>query len=374
ESGGQVGDTGTVEGEGVRIRITDVKKLRGLFIHHGILEEGDIGDIPYTGAVDKARRTRIMANHTATHLLHYALRRVIGSGAAQAGSLVAPDRLRFDFNHYHPLSEGELDQIEELVNDAVLSNYEVNVHSDLPMRRAKEMGAIMLFDEKYGDRVRVVEIDELSRELCGGTHASRTGDIGLFKIVRESSIASGVRRIEAVSHIDAYRLQKRYESILSEAAGLVNAEKEVLADRVRSLQEEISSLEKKLKQERRKGITDVFDPDRDMVQAGKYRVASLHVTDSSPEEMRELSDRIRSRGGKMVVVVASVQDGRVSIVLSSSDEAVEEGVHAGRLLQHGLASLGGKGGGRPHLAQGGGIAEKDIGSLVKGIIAELENL
>ena len=374
ESGGQVGDTGTVEGEGVRIRITDVKKLRGLFIHHGILEEGDIGDIPYTGAVDKARRTRIMANHTATHLLHYALRRVIGSGAAQAGSLVAPDRLRFDFNHYHPLSEGELDQIEELVNDVILSNYEVNVHSDLPMRRAKEMGAIMLFDEKYGDRVRVVEIDELSRELCGGTHASRTGDIGLFKIVRESSIASGVRRIEAVSHIDAYRLQKRYESILSEAAGLVNAEKEVLADRVRSLQEEISSLEKKLKQERRKGITDVFDPDRDMVQAGKYRVASLHVTDSSPEEMRELSDRIRSRGGKMVVVVASVQDGRVSIVLSSSDEAVEEGVHAGRLLQHGLASLGGKGGGRPHLAQGGGIAEKDIGSLVKGIIAELENL
>ena len=374
ESGGQVGDTGTVEGEGTRVRITDVKKSGVHFIHHGLLEKGDIADVSYTGTVDSERRARIMANHSATHLLHHALRKVLGSGAAQAGSLVAPERLRFDFNHYHPLSEEELGHIEELVNDAVRSNYEVNVYSDIPMKKAKEMGSIMLFDEKYGDRVRVVEIDGLSRELCGGTHVRRTGDIGLFKIVRESSIASGVRRIEAVSHVDAYRLQKRFESILSEAADLVNAEKEALVDRVRSLQDEIAILKKKLKQERRRGVSDVFDPDRDVVQAGSFSVASLRVTGSSPEEMRELSDTIRSRGGTVVVVLCSVQNGRVSIVLSASDDAVEKGVHAGRLLQQGLSSMGGKGGGRPHLAQGGGIAENKIDSLIKGIIAELKNL
>jgi alanyl-tRNA synthetase len=240
------------------------------------------------------------------------------------------------------------------------------------MDKAKEMGAIMLFDEKYGDRVRVVEIDDLSRELCGGTHAHRTGDIGLFKIVREGSIASGIRRIEAVSNIDAYQLQKKNESILKEAADLVNAETDNLAEKVRFLQDEITTLKKKLKKERRKGITDVFDPDRDLVQAGRYRVASLQLGESSPEDMRDLSDRIRSKGGNTVAVISSVQDGRVSIVLSASDEAVEDGVHAGHILQSGLASLGGKGGGRPHLAQGGGIEEKDLDKLIGRIIGELK--
>jgi alanyl-tRNA synthetase len=374
ESGGQVGDAGLIEGDGVRIRITDVKKSGSQFVHHGVLERGEISDIPFTGSVDIDRRKRIMANHSATHLLHHALRTVLGTGAAQAGSLVAPDRLRFDFNHYHPLSDEELDRIEELVNEAIRCNFEVKVYSDLPMSKAKEMGAIMLFDEKYGDTVRVVEIDDMSRELCGGTHVTRTGDIGLFKIIRESSIASGVRRIEAVSHVDAYRLQKRFESILGEASQLLNSEKEALVDRIRSLQDEISSLKRKLKQERRRGVGDVFDPKKDVVQAASFKVASLKLKDSSPEEMRELSDNIRSRGGGMVVLLCSVQDGRVSVVLSASEDAVAKGVHAGRVLGQELKSLGGKGGGRPHLAQGGGIAEKDIESLKSGIISTLEKL
>ena len=363
-----------VEGDGIRIRINDVKKSEAYVVHHGIMEEGDIADISFTGRVERERRERIMANHSATHLLHHALREVLGTGAAQAGSLVAPERLRFDFNHYHPLSEEELDRIEELVNEAIRSNYEVNVYSDVPMEKAKDMGAIMLFDEKYGDTVRVVAIDDISRELCGGTHVRRTGDIGFFKILRESSIASGVRRIEAASHVDAYRLQKKYETILNEAAGLVNAEKEALVDRIRSLQDEISKLRKKLKQERRKGVGEAFDPERDMVRAGSFKLASLRVTDSSPEEMRELSDSIRSRNSDVVVVLCALQDGKVSVVLAAADDAVAKGVHAGRLLQQGLASLGGKGGGRPHLAQGGGIAEHEIDSFVMGIIAELEKL
>ena len=300
ESGGQVGDTGFIEGDGVRIRITDVKKSGTQFVHYGVLESGEISDIPYSGSVDIDRRKRIMANHSATHLLHHGLRMVLGTGAAQAGSLVAPDRLRFDFNHYHPLSEEELDRIEELVNEAIRCNFEVKVYSDLPMSEAKDMGAIMLFDEKYGETVRLVEIDDMSRELCGGTHVHRTGDIGLFKIIRESSIASGVRRIEAVSHVDAYTLQKRYESILGEAAQLLNSEKEAVVEKVRSMQDEISSLKRKLKQERKKGVGEVFDPKRDVVQAASFNVASLTLKDASAEEMRELSDSIRSRGGGMV--------------------------------------------------------------------------
>ena len=174
--------------------------------------------------------------------------------------------------------------------------------------------------------------------------------------------------------MDAYRLQKKYETILNEAAGLVNAEKEALVDRIRSLQDEISTLRKKLKQERRKGVGEAFDPERDMVRAGSFKLASLRVTDSSPEEMRELSDSIRSRNSDVVVVLCALQDGKVSVVLAAADDAVAKGVHAGRLLHQGLTSLGGKGGGRPHLAQGGGIAEHEIDSFVMGIIAELEKL
>ena len=315
-----------------------------------------------------------MANHTATHLLHYALRSVIGSHAAQAGSLVSPERLRFDFNHYHPLTGNELDRIESLVNEAVLANIAVQVHRDVTMDEAKNMGAIMLFDEKYGELVRVVQIDDLSKEFCGGTHTRWTGDIGLFKILWEGSVAAGVRRIEAATHMDAYLIQKQNDSILKELSGMTGTEPGGLPDRVRALQDEIASLKRKLRQERRRGIDEVFDPERDIVEAGKYRLARVELKGVSAEEMRELSDRIRTKGGMTVAFISSVQDGRVSIVLSASDEAVKSGVHAGRLLQKALASLGGKGGGRPHLAQGGGIEESEIAELLKnveGVLAKL---
>jgi len=374
EAGGQVGDTGVIEGEGIRMLVTDVKRAGGLFIHIAEVEEINIRDVEYTGFVDAARRRRIMANHTATHLLHYALRSVIGSHAAQAGSLVAPERLRFDFTHYHPLTEDELDRIESLVNEAVLANIAVQVYRDVTMDEAKNMGAIMLFDEKYGEQVRVVQIDDLSTELCGGTHARWTGDIGLFKILWEGSVAAGVRRIEAATHMDAYLIQKQNESILKELSHMTGTEPGGLPDRVRALQDEIASLKKKLRQERRRGIDEVFDPERDMVEAGRYRIARVELKGVSAEEMRELSDRIRTKGGMTVAFISSVQDGRVSIVLSASDEAVKSGVHAGRLLQKALASLGGKGGGRPHLAQGGGIKERELAKLLKNVEGALGKL
>jgi alanyl-tRNA synthetase len=372
ETGGQVGDTGFIEGEGVRVRIDDVKRSGEFFVHVGTLEQGDLRDIPYTGSVDGARRRRIMANHTATHLLHYALRKVIGTHALQAGSLVSPERLRFDFNHYNPLSEEELDRIEKLVNDAVLDNINVQVHEDITLEAAKRMGATMLFDEKYGERVRVVQIDDLSRELCGGTHAHRTGDVGLFKILHEGSISAGVRRIEAVTNVDAYRYQKQNDAILKELAALINTESEKLPDKVRALQEEIGELKKKFRQERKRGIAQVFDASRDMEDAGRFRLAHVALKSASQDEMRDLSDRIRARGGLVVAIVSAVKDGKLSIVLAVSDDAVREGVHAGKLLQKSLAPFGGKGGGRPNLAQGGGVREGEIGRLLKNIRNELK--
>jgi alanyl-tRNA synthetase len=371
EAGGQVGDTGTITGVGVRILIDDVKKEGDTTLHIGKIEEGTPADIPYTGSVDRRRRKRIMANHTATHLLQHALRQVVGSHAAQAGSLVAPDRLRFDFNHYHPLSDEEIDRIERLVNEAVLDNAPVEVLEDVPIDEARAMGAMMLFDEKYGERVRMVQIGDLSRELCGGTHAERTGDVGLFKILREGSVSSGIRRIEAVTNIDAYELQKRQESILREVSELVGSGSEELAARVAAMQDEVGTLKRKLKQERKREVRKVFDPKRDTVAVGDFQLARIDLRQSPPDEMRELSDRIRASGGAIVALIISVRDGRVTLVLSASDDAVQRGVNAGELLHRAIAGSGGRGGGRPHLAQGGGISVRDIPDLMKELEKEL---
>jgi alanyl-tRNA synthetase len=373
ESGGQVGDTGMIESEGVTIRIDDVKKSGDAYIHIGEVVEGEIGDFPYRARVDASRRRRIMANHTATHLLHHALREVVGMHAAQAGSLVAPDRLRFDFNHYHALADEELDRIEYLVNEAVLANIAVQVHENISLSQAREMGATMLFDEKYGDLVRVVQIDDLSRELCGGTHASRTGDVGLFKVLREGSVSSGVRRIEAMTNLDAYRLQKRQDSILKELSALISIDSEGLVDKIVALQDEIGTLKTKLRRVRKKDIDEDFDVERNVVPAGRYRIAHVQLEGASQAEMRELSDRIRSRGGMTVAVVSAVQEDRLSVVLSVSDDGVNDGVHAGKLLQKTLSLLGGKGGGREHLAQGGGIESAEVGNFIETLAAELKS-
>jgi alanyl-tRNA synthetase len=363
ESGGQVGDTGVIEGDGVKIRVHDVRRTGDLFVHLGELESGEIEDITYTGSVDQSRRQRIMANHTATHLLHYALRKVIGTHATQAGSLVAADRLRFDFNHYNPLTDEQMDEIEETVNRAVLHNIPLKIHDDISMENAKSLGAIALFGEKYGDRVRVVQIGGFSSELCGGTHTERTGDVGFFKIVREGSISSGVRRIEAVTNIDSLELIKKNQIVLRELASSLQTDIGSLPQKVKNLQNEIQELKKMLRLERKREIAEGFDNKKDFTQAGNYRIALVKLEDSNQNEMRELSDKLKIRAKRGVVLVSSVGDQKVSIVLSASDEAVASGVHAGRLLQQSLSELGGKGGGRPHLAQGGGINKGDIEKL-----------
>jgi alanyl-tRNA synthetase len=356
ESGGQVGDTGVIAGDGTRISVQDVRKSGdGQFVHIGTLESGEPADIPYTGTVESRRRRQIRANHTATHLLQAALVRTIGDQARQAGSLVAPDRLRFDFTQYQPLTGDELQKIEDLVNEWVLQDLPVTVLEDVPLERAREMGAMALFGEKYGETVRVINIEGVSAELCGGTHAGRTSEIGLFTILREGSISSGVRRIEAATHTHAYRLFKEQKNLLHEIAETAGTDAGHLPRKISQLNEEIRDLQKKLKQQRKQSAGDQFVPERDLEPAGPFKAGLVTMGESSPDEMRELADGYRARVPEGVFLMVARSDGKTSVLLSAGDQAVEKGVHAGKLLGSVLGELGGRGGGRPHLAQGGGI-------------------
>jgi alanyl-tRNA synthetase len=363
EAGGQVGDTGWIEGDGTRIRIKDVTRSGEIFIHLGETEAGEIRDVEYTGYVDVARRKKIMANHTATHLLHYALRRIFGPHVTQAGSLVAPDRLRFDFTHYKALTDGQIAEIEKIVNVAVLQNLPVRTHLDVPIDEAMNMGAMALFGEKYGENVRVVQVDELSTELCGGTHTERTGDIGLFKIVRESSISSGVRRVEATTHISSLEMIEKNESVLKALSETLGVPFEEIPEKVNALRQRISELEKQLKKGKKQKFEELFDYEKDVCRAGKFNLVLLRLPDHSLDELREISDRIKSKVSNAVVFLASSEGNRAVYVLAATEDAMKNGIHSGNLLKDVLKEFGGRGGGRSHLAQGGGTAADKIDAV-----------
>ena len=373
ESGGQAGDTGLLEGERTRIRVVDVKRTGDLVVHVGVLEAGEVKDLPYRGAVETPRRRMIQANHTATHLLHYALRKVLGSHVRQAGSLVLPDRLRFDFNHYSPLSPGELGEVERLVNEAVFANHPVSVLEDLSMEDAKSMGAMALFGEKYGKKVRVIKVDDLSAELCGGTHVRMTGDIGLFKLVKESGISAGVRRVEAITNVAAFELVAKREALLEEASALLKTGCDRVPEKIRGIQEKLQSLEKQLKSDRRKSAHEAFEPSRDVVRAGKYGAVLLKLDGLGTDEMREVADKVKPSLTMGVVLAASVQGDKAAYVLTATDDAVASGVHCGTLLQKALAGAGGRGGGKPHLAQGAG-GSSAVDAAFGGVTAQLEGM
>ncbi len=360
ESGGQVGDEGYLESDGVRIRIRGVKKTGDLYVHLGSIEKGEIADLQYTGTIDTEKRNRIMANHTATHLLHHSLRKILGSHVAQAGSLVAPDKLRFDFNHYGPLTQKELSDTEREVNKEIFHNVPVSVKGGVPIEEAKAMGAMALFGEKYGKNVRVVDIGGFSIELCGGTHIERTGDIGLFKIIKESSISSGVRRIEAVTNEAALDLINRYESILKEASGLLDTGVEGVTARINDLQQRVRDLEKERKRERKKDFDEVFDPEKHKVKAGMYNLVLIKLAGHSRDEMREISDRVKNKLEMGVIFISSVEDDKVAYVLSATGEAVKQGINCGTLLREALKGRDASGGGRPNLAEGGGTGPDNI--------------
>jgi len=348
-AGGQVSDRGFVEGDGWRMDVEDVARVDDRVFVLGPIE-GEFKPGPVRAYVDEARRNT-QRNHTATHLLHAALRTVLGEHVAQAGSLVAPDRLRFDFTHSGPLSEGELEEVERLVNEQIWADKEVTKRF-MPYREAIDRGAMALFGEKYGDTVRVVEVPGYSRELCGGCHVKTTGEIGLFKIVSETGTAAGVRRIEAVTGPAAYAQVKERERLLSQLGRTLKVPTENLARRTESLLAEQRQLKEKLQQALQGAAVDrVAQLVEGAVEVNGAMVATGMIETADSEALRSFGDELRERLGSGVGVVAAKIGDRHSLLAVVTDDLIGRGVRADAVVRAVAKLAGGKGGGRPHMAQ-----------------------
>ncbi|WP_295571045.1 alanine--tRNA ligase [uncultured Stenotrophomonas sp.] len=370
ESGGQVGDTGVLTGNGVRLVVDDTQKFAGQFHGHvGTLSEGGlkVGDV-LTGQVDGERRGATILNHSATHLLHAALREVLGTHVQQKGSLVAPDRLRFDFSHFQPISAEELAVIERKVNQQVRANNAAEVHT-MAMQEALDFGAMALFGEKYGEHVRVLKMGDYSTELCGGTHVNRTGDIGLFKITSEGGVSAGVRRIEAVTGQGALDYVDAEEARLAEAAELLGGSAADVVEKIRALGQRQKQLERELEAVKAKVAAGATaDLSGQAVEVAGVKVLAARLEGFDAKALRDAMDRLKQQLGDAVIVLAGAQDGKAALVAGVNGSATGK-VKAGELLSHIAGQIGGKGGGRPDLAQGGG---EDGPALATALAAVVE--
>lgn len=370
ESGGQVGDTGVLTGNGVRLVVEDTQKFAGQFHGHvGTLSEGGlkVGDV-LSGQVDGERRGATILNHSATHLLHAALREVLGTHVQQKGSLVAPDRLRFDFSHFQPISADELAVIERKVNQQVRANNAAEVHT-MGMQEALDFGAMALFGEKYGEQVRVLKMGDYSTELCGGTHVNRTGDIGLFKITSEGGVSAGVRRIEAVTGQGALDYVDAEEARLAEAAELLGGSAADVVEKIRALGQRQKQLERELEGVKAKVAAGATaDLSGQAVEVAGVKVLAARLEGFDAKALRDAMDRLKQQLGDAVIVLAGAQDGKAALVAGVNGSAMGK-VKAGELLSHIAGQIGGKGGGRPDLAQGGG---EDGPALATALAAVVE--
>ncbi len=368
ESGGQVGDTGELVGAGVRLPVQDTQKFAGQFHGHvGTLAEGSlkVGDV-LAGQVDGQRRGATILNHSATHLLHAALRGLLGTHVQQKGSLVAPDRLRFDFSHFQPLTPVELAEIERQVNAEIRANNAAEVHH-MGMQEALDFGAMALFGEKYGEHVRVLKMGTYSTELCGGTHVGRTGDIGLFKITSEGGVSAGVRRIEAVTGQGALDYVAEEEQRLAEAAGLLGGSATDVVERIRGLAERQKRLERELEALKAKAASGATaDLAGAAVDIEGIRVLASRLEGFDAKALRDAVDRLKQQLGDAVILLAGVQDGKAALVAGVSGAATGR-IKAGELLAHVASQTGGKGGGRPDLAQGGGEDGPALASALQNV-------
>ncbi len=355
ESGGQIGDTGQLVGRQGRGRILDTYyRGGGLIVHRVRVEQGGLREGEDVAvSVESPRRQGLRLHHTGTHLLHAALRKVLGTHVTQAGSLVAPDHLRFDVTHPSQIRDRELEQVEEMVNEKVRDNLRVDpIQTDL--EQALKMGALALFGEKYGQRVRVVKIGDFSTELCGGTHLDQTGQIGLFKVVAEGAVAAGVRRLSAVTGDAALHYVGREESALREAAGLLKIAPLELPQRLQKLLDEQRLLEKQLESlEGRLAKSRAQDLVAAARQIGGVAVLAARMDGLDQEGLRAVVDSIRDRLGSGVICLGSVKDDKVNLVAAVSKDLTAR-FNAGKLIQEVASSVGGRGGGRPDLAQAGG--------------------
>lgn len=354
ESGGQVGDSGLLLADGVEFMVTDTQKYGQAFGHVGKLMSGSVtvGDT-LQAEVDAARRQSIRLNHSATHLLHAALRKVLGEHVAQKGSQVSADALRFDFSHLEAMKAEELREVERLVNAEIRRNHSVQTDV-LDLDEAKAKGAMALFGEKYDEKVRVLTMGDFSVELCGGTHAARTGDIGLFRITSEGGVAAGVRRIEAVTGERAIAFTERQQDQLDEAAGLVKSDAFSVAEKVRGLLDRSKQLEKELQQLKDKlAAQESADLVHNAIEVkGKKLLVSL-LKNGDAKALRSMVDDLKNQLGSGIVVLGLAQDDKVSLIAGVTKDLVGQ-VKAGELVSMLAAQVGGKGGGRPDMAQAGG--------------------
>ncbi|MFS3914190.1 alanine--tRNA ligase [Bacillus australimaris] len=356
ESGGQVADKGTLKSAEVIIDIKDVKKApNGQHVHEGVVVSGTAKKgLEVTAEVESALRKGIVKNHTATHLLHQALKDVLGSHVNQAGSLVNENRLRFDFSHFGQVTKEELSQIEKIVNEKIWEG--ISVAIDLkPIAEAKEMGAMALFGEKYGDIVRVVQVGDYSIELCGGCHVQNTAEIGLFKIASESGIGAGTRRIEAVTGQGAYEELNDQLAILEQAASELKSNTKDVPKRIASLQADLKEVQRenesllaKLSQAEAGSILEK------VIEVGGVNVLTQKVNAKDMNHLRTMVDDLKAKLGSAVIVLGAVQNGKVNISAGVTKDVIEKGLHAGKLVKQAAEICGGGGGGRPDMAQAGG--------------------
>lgn len=355
EAGGQVGDSGELEGSGVRFVVEDTQKRGAAHSHLGTVAEGTIrvGDT-LMAHVDGARRQATALNHTATHLLHAALRKVLGTHVQQKGSLVAPDRLRFDFSHYQPVTPEELREIERLVNAEIRRNTEAEVrHMDY--EAAVASGAMALFGEKYDREVRVLRIGDFSMELCGGTHVKRAGDIGVFKIVSESGVAAGVRRIEALTGEAALDYIEQNEALIKEIAGLVRGSREDVSAKVRDALERIRQMEKEIRTLKdRLASGQSTDLASGAVDVDGVKVVATKVEGADVSALRNAVDQLKGRLKSAVIVLATVENASKVVLVAGVTSDQTARIKAGELVGQVAARIGGRGGGRPDFAQAGG--------------------
>jgi len=353
ESGGPVGDTGLLISDESIFEVQDTQKQGVTFIHYGIMQRGTLASGAKVKAeVAKDRRQAIVLNHSATHLMHTALREVLGEHVEQKGSLVSPDHLRFDFAHSEPMTQDEISLVEKMVNDEIRLNAEAksNITS---MDEAVKQGAMALFGEKYGDEVRVVNIG-YSTELCGGVHVKRAGDIGLFKITNESGVAAGVRRVEAVTGSGAINWIEARSNQLESIASLVKSSSKGVEEKVSLILEKSRALEKELQQLKQKLAAQAgSDLASDAIEINGIKVLATNLEGADPKSLRDTVDQLKNKLGKAAVIVSTVVDGKVSLVAGVTKDETKQ-IKAGDLLKHVAEQIDGKGGGRPDMAQGGG--------------------
>ncbi|ABA19852.1 alanyl-tRNA synthetase [Trichormus variabilis ATCC 29413] len=375
ESGGQIGDRGYISGDGIVVQVEDVKKESDFFVHFGRIERGTlrVGD-SVTAQIDRAGRRRAQANHTATHLLQAALKTIVDGGISQAGSLVSFDRLRFDFNSPRGLTAEEIQQVEEQINTWIAEAHSAKIEV-LPLAEAKARGAVAMFGEKYGDEVRVIDFPGVSMELCGGTHVSNTAEIGVFKIISEAGVASGVRRIEAVSGLAVLDYLNVRDKVVKDLSDRFKVKPEELPERITTLQNELRTTEKQL--ETLKGQLAIAKSDSLLQTAdtlGDHKIIVAQLEGVDPESLKSAAERLLQKIGNGAVVLGSVPEAdKVSLVAAFSPEVNKKGLQAGKFIGAIAKICGGGGGGRPNLAQAGGRDASKLPTALEQAQSELKS-